>query len=264
MDNSNKVKAALEQIQREFIDASIERLDQLDNMLIAMRRKDEAFSETLGDFLRHVHSLKGQGGTFDLPAITHIAHALEDYVEVSPNIGEKELDGVQIYCDRMRRVFETGENPPDDELQQLLRLSTAGMNAEEIAGQDRKAVDMLLVMPKGLQRKIIAQELDSCGFRVIIAKNPIQALDLALTHGSQMVLATMVMQPITGLELARCMRQIKKTSDVRFILMTSDDNNESDTFTLPKNTVIVRKGKDFTEDLALALMKWGVFGNLAA
>jgi len=249
-------------LRNEFIDGGIERLDLLDNMLLEMRKRDESFDEHMRDLLRHVHSMKGQGSTFDFSSITEIAHTLEDYIEVSPTIGDEQLDAVQIYLDRMRGVLESGENPSPEELRKLLRLHD--ISAEEIHSQGSKTVQMLLIMPKGLQRKIIAQELGSCGFRVIIADDPISAISIAIAKRPDMALSTMFMEQMTGMELVRAFRVIKKTKDIKFILMTSDNNDQDEAFALPSNTVMVRKGKDFTEDLTLALMKWGMFGNIAA
>lgn len=262
MQPEDKIQAALEQLRNEFIDGGIERLDLLDNLLLDMRKRTDDFEEHFRDMVRHIHSMKGQGATFDFSSITEIAHALEDFIEVAPALGDQELDGIQVYLDRMRGVLESGENPPPDVLRKLLRLHD--ISAEEIYSRGTKTVEMLLVMPRGLQRKIIAQELGSCGFRVIIADDPISAIGLAIAKQPDIALSTMFMNEMSGMELVRALRVIKKTKAIKFILMTSDTNDQEEAFALPSNTVVVRKGVDFTEDLTLALMKWGLFGKIAA
>ena len=46
--------------------------------------KDKDYGSALTQFLLHIHSIKGQGGTFDFGAVTTIAQKLEDFVEAVP------------------------------------------------------------------------------------------------------------------------------------------------------------------------------------
>lgn len=50
-----------------------------------MHRGDDADSAFM-ELWRDIHRIKGRGGTFGFPSITHIAHMLEDYIETLSEI----------------------------------------------------------------------------------------------------------------------------------------------------------------------------------
>ena len=49
------------------------------------------------------------------PAITMIAHALEDYIETAGKVGPDHLPAIQAYTDAIRVIADHGENPGDSE-----------------------------------------------------------------------------------------------------------------------------------------------------
>ena len=71
------------QYRSVFINLAIERLNSSDDLITAMM-KDKDYGSALTQFLLHIHSIKGQGGTFDFGAVTTIAQKLEDFVEAVP------------------------------------------------------------------------------------------------------------------------------------------------------------------------------------
>ena len=73
----------VEQLRGEFIVSTLECLDTSDDLIRAMI-EDRSAGTSLAQFLNHIHSIKGQGGTFDFGAVTTIAQKLEDFVEAVP------------------------------------------------------------------------------------------------------------------------------------------------------------------------------------
>jgi len=243
MSDLSKTDILLQQLRVEFVESCGDSLDEIDGVitrLIDGGSWDNDFSE----LLRKVHSIKGSGGTFGFPAITLIAHSLEDYIETAAEIGRAQLDAVQIFIDAIRDIIGQGEKPGDFETTALLRrLPTSGQSqaTEQTIGVDQTVRDIgfLLIMPKGLQRRIIGAEMASCGFRVNLAENAVQAI-----------------------ELARVFRANDATSKTKFLLMTSSDANDAKTLGLPLGARIVRKGDNFSMNLSKHLMDWGVFGDI--
>lgn len=255
------VAEMLARLRLEFIEGTLERMDGLDRLIVHMRAAPVETTTGIQEVLRHVHSIKGQGGTFDLPAISRISHALEDFVEVSPKIADHELDVIQIFLDRIRRILEDGENPPETAMVDLLRVGRP--TAEQIAeSQVKKIVEMAIVMPRGIQRKIIAQELGSCGFRVRTADTPTEGLRLILESKPDVVFATMVMSEMSGLDLARALSVIECTQERNVIVLASSTKHDGEP--LPKNTRLVHKGPTFSEELLECLVDWGYFGDVRA
>ena len=109
------------------------------------------------------------------PAITMIAHALEDYIETASKVGLDHLPAIQAYTDAIRVIADHGENPGDSETTEILRAlphsGTVTVNATP-TDQITRDIGFLLVLPKGLQRRIIGEGLASCGFRSASPKPP--------------------------------------------------------------------------------------------
>lgn len=74
------VDATMAQLTREFLELCDKPLDELESMLVRVGNGG-GWKRELSDFRRTVHSLKGRGGAFDSPSLSHIAHGLEDHVE---------------------------------------------------------------------------------------------------------------------------------------------------------------------------------------
>lgn len=263
MSTNKTLEAAIERLRLDFVEGSLERLDELEGVLMALRAHDESFADRFLDLQRHIHSIKGQGSTFDFPAVTQIAHRLEDFIEVSPRIGDSELDVIQIYLDRIRAILESGVNPPASALASLLRPDDLDP-ASITKSQQVRVVEMLLIMPKGLQRKIIGEELASCGFRVSMTEDPVAAIGQAIALKPDIIFATQEMAGMTGLELAQVLQIINATRGRRFILLTSADDAQIRRDALPPDTAIVHKGARFTEELMHCLVAWGLFGDWGA
>lgn len=249
----------------EFIENSSDSIDIIDTILTdLMKGKD-------GDFLelqRRVHSIKGGGGTFGFPAITLIAHALEDYIETSRiesvRIDNNHLQAIQIYADAIHDILDKGINPDDAETTEILRRLP--VNAQAIAFGDLTPQDIgfLLVMPKGLQRRIIGEELASCGFRVNTAQNAVLAIEIGIANPPDIIAANMFIEDMTGVELARVFKTIDATSKAKFLLLTSSETGNAKTIGLPLNAKIVHKGPTFSKELTDHLMAWNVFGDIDA
>lgn len=260
MSTNATLEAAVAQLRLDFIEGTLDRMDTLEGTMMALREPDDRFSETFQDLQRHVHSIKGQGRTFDFPSITRIAHRLEDFIEISPKIGSHELDVIQIFLDRIREVLESGQDAPEKDMPRLLQVGA--LDPETVArSQPSRVVEILVVMPKGLQRKIIAEELASCGFRLSMVETPVEAISYAISNKPDIIFATLEMVQMSGTELARVLEVVEATRGSRFILLTSKDDKNVNRYRLPEQTVIIHKGAGFTEELMECLIGWGMFGT---
>ncbi len=274
MSSNADIDALIAGLAQDFIENSSDSLDVVDTVITELAKGDG------GDFLelqRRVHSIKGGGGTFGFPAVTLIAHALEDYIETSGiasgaidgktgagDIGEKQLRAMQLYADAIRDILDKGVNPGDSETTDILRRLPANAQAIAFGDQAPRDIGFLLVMPKGLQRRIIGEELVSCGFRVNTAENAVRAIEFGLANPPDIIAANMFIEDMTGIELARVFKTIDATSKAKFLLMTSSETSDAKTIGLPLNAKIVRKGNHFSEDLTEHLIAWGVFGYIGA
>lgn len=261
MSKNAALEAALDKLRLDFIEGTLDRLDEIEVILTALRKHDAAFEETFLDLRRHIHSIKGMGATFEFPAISMIAHKMEDCIEVSPAIDDNELHTIETYFDRIRNILETGVNPPESDLPDLLRIGTLDAG-KVIKSQNTRVIDILLIMPASLQRKIIAQELASCGFRLTMFDTPTDAIKHAIQLPPDLIFATLEMAELSGLELAHVFNAIEATKERRFILMTSAEDKRIPANDFPANVAVVRKGPAFFQELMEYLVDWGLFGDM--
>jgi CheY-like chemotaxis protein/HPt (histidine-containing phosphotransfer) domain-containing protein len=260
MDDPNAaVESVLIRLTAEFIDGCADRLDDLD---AEIRRLADEGGDAGGDLFnirRTIHSIKGQAGTFGFPTIGHIAHALEDYIEAIQQPSAEHLDDIQMHLDTIRAIAERRENPSDEEAGKILRRLPSAV-ARMTVTQPIRDIGVLLVMPKNVQRSIIGEELAGCGFKVRTADRAVQAIDLALVLRPDVVVAGMVIDDMSGAELARVLATMEATRDCRFALVTTSAADDPRLGELPPNAAVVRKGRHFAEDLSEIMIEWEIFG----
>lgn len=258
---NNNIEEVLQNLRQEFIDSSQDMLADIDGLIARMRRgqgEDKAFLE----LRRHVHTIKGQGGTFGFPLVTHIAHMLEDYFETLASLEEEAIRDIQVFVDRIANVLDQGEPKTQKEAEAILNaLPSVPLTA--FSDQIVRNLRALVVMPKSIQRKIIGQELVSCGFRLNFADGAVSGLDAALAFPPHIVFASMEIPGFTGAELAGVFHSVRTLMGAHFVLLTSYDIDDSRLRDLPANTEIIYKDTDFAEQLVDHLMKWGGFGDLS-
>lgn len=82
---------------QQFIQESREALESIGSTLLAMER-EPGDTAPLGELFRLVHTLKGNSGLFDFPALTSVLHAAEDVMDAVRN---GELDFNQQLADQL-------------------------------------------------------------------------------------------------------------------------------------------------------------------
>ena len=118
------------QYRSEFIESITERLNSSDDLIRDMI-KDKNCGSSLTQFLLHIHSIKGQGGTFGFGTVTTIAQKLEDYVEAVTKKSHKQMNDIQCFVDSIRRIIENGVDPDEAEQKiifEALPVSTKNIN----------------------------------------------------------------------------------------------------------------------------------------
>jgi len=118
------------QYRSEFIESITERLNSSDDLIRDMI-KDKNCGASLTQFLLHIHSIKGQGGTFGFGTVTTIAQKLEDYVEAVTKKSHKQMNDIQCFVDSIRRIIENGVDPDEAEQKiifEALPVSTKNIN----------------------------------------------------------------------------------------------------------------------------------------
>ncbi len=248
MSDDPDLAMILADMRQEFIETAEDRLDEVEHSVAVLLGGSRNTDNEILDIKRNIHSVKGMGGSFGFSSVTLWAHALEDYLETARELGADQVSDIQQFVDRMREIVESGNNPDDETTSMAIRTLRLKGRKRDKTGL-KEGTSVLLLMPKGIQRKIIGRELITFGFDIMIADSSMQAVDFAITHRPDIVISSQEIDRISGLELAGILNAIHATSHHKFLLMTAAEDVEQLTAQLPDNVRIIRKGINFARDL---------------
>lgn len=260
-DEDNEIDGILARLRQEFIETARDQIDDIEIKLDQVESGIGDAHEHLLSIQRHIHNIKGQGATFGFPLTGRVAHMLEDYLKNCSGFEAANVHDVHAYLDMMQDLIFSDEVIGDESPEVMLNRLPTGQ-VQTFSTQKTHDINVLLVMPSGLQRKMVSQELLSCGFRVMRAYDTIEALSVAMDITPDVVFVNYDMTPFSGPELARIFAAVERLSDVHIVLLTGYELGDEHLQGLPDNLSVVEKRQDFSESIGQLLMDWGVFGKL--
>lgn len=199
--------------------------------------------DLLKTLLRDTHTLKGQGGSFDFPSITMIAHRLEDYLAGIGALESHHIVDTQKFISAMMRILESAADPGDAVCSQILR----GLPAKGSAKADflpESNYEVMLVASTTVLSRAVEQILNSRGLRVVMLKSPLTAFETAIRSRPDLVIASAMMEGISGIDLARAFASMTATRDIPFALLTSFDRANTELKGLPETVPTIRHDQD--------------------
>lgn len=199
----------------DFVGGMPERCDLLEEDVLALGRGAAGAFDEL--FLR-VHSLKGAGGTFDLPLITSICHQFESFVSaVRERFDPLAVSHALSYVDLLRRVTETPERDGivataiEQDLEQLRISSMPG------------CASVLLVEPSVVARKFCQGVLEPLSVRLVSQDRGLPALELLLHQPFDLLVAARELPDLNALALVAALRESgSRNKDIPVILISSN------------------------------------------
>lgn len=199
----------------EFVAELPDRSDLLEADVLAFGRGETgAFDE----LFRHIHSLKGSGGTFGVPLITRICHQFESFVSVA----RRRFDPLAVsyalsYVDLLRRVADTTKQDAaftmaiEQDLEQL-RISSMPVCAS-----------VLLVEPSLTTQKFCQGLLEPLSVRLVSQDRGLSALELLLQQPFDLLVAARELPDLNALALVAALRESgNRNKDIPVILISSN------------------------------------------
>jgi CheY-like chemotaxis protein len=193
--------------------------------------------------LRDTHTLKGQGGSFDFPSITMIAHRLEDYLAGIGALESHYIIDAQHFMSAMMRILESGTQPGDGTCSQIPR----GLPAKGSAMADflpERNYEVMLIASTTVLSHAVEQILHSQGLRVIALKSPLHAFETAVRSRPDLVIASAMMAGISGIDLARAFASMTATRNIPSAQLTGFDRANTELKGLPKTVPTIRHDQD--------------------
>lgn len=247
-----------EQLRQDFLDDCGDKLDGIGQGLEELAHSAANPENLILRIRRDAHSLKGMGSSFGYPAITVVAHRMEDFMTGRTNMSDVDIKSAYVFLDKIRDLMNRTEQPGSQEIADIARRLPSQFSVESVQS-DQRDVQVLSIMPKSVQQKMINEELKSCGFHVSYLHSSFEAIEIAVHTRPDLILISAVIDEIEGLELASIFHDIQITTNTPIIIVTSYDERKLPGKNLPQNMAIARKGEKFTDDLSQCLIELGVF-----
>ena len=240
-----------------MLDTSAEKLDKIDRIIDKRYRGEE--DDRGADYIEFqcdIHNLKGSTGTYGFDSVSLIAHQLEYYIETNKQLTSKNLLDVQKYIDQIRNILEDGDEISAERLSGILE-SLPSSGPAQTSSKTQENVDALLVMTKGVQRKLVTTDLSNNGFELAYTDHPLDAFRLNVSLKPNLVITSLEFDNLSGLELAKALRGVDAMSETPVVLLTSMRSRECPTNSPPHSRAIHNDSR-FAAKLADAAQEIGL------
>ena len=247
----------LDQIASEFLDYAREAIQKLGETLVEVDGDKVSSKSVYDEFFREVHNMKGLSGSFGYALLGSIAHRLEDYISDLDGIEKSHIQNIQIFVDRMEDALEDNPGAGHADAAEIVRgLPIKG--GFEVRDVTKANVEIMLVMPRGTATNFIDRELRECGYRVTIVPMPLLALEMLLVARPDMICASSFLEGLSSVDFACALRAMPITRDIPVALITTLSRTDSNLAGLPNDVPMIRKGTEFSDDIAHALSSLGI------
>jgi CheY-like chemotaxis protein/HPt (histidine-containing phosphotransfer) domain-containing protein len=255
--NSADYGRIIRELGQEFLVETADNLEDLTQLVGAVRTGNVDASSGLMDIRRVTHNMKGMGASFGFPSITLVSHRLEDYLTGLATLDSRHLDDVQAFFDAMQDIVEAGENPSNDDLARVVRRLPAKGSADAAF----KAIshhEVLLVASSAVLGLAVEAQLHSRGYRVVTVKTPIDAFEMVIRTRPDMIIASAVMEGVSGIDLARAFGAMTTTRDIPFVLLTSFTRSHPELKDLPETSALIHHDRDLDAEVSSVLESSGL------
>lgn len=252
-DNENERR-----VINEFLDELRDTASGLQVLLGNMRSKSVTPEEGLTTLKRSAGNLRSQAQGLNLPIIKLVTHRLDEYVGELKACGPAELDEVQVFIDRIEKLAD-GEHVTDADIPAVVRALPAKRNSDiDFGSLEKKNIEVVLVVPEKAMSRIVERELAACGYRTSVVRNPFDALEAVVHTRPDMVVASMELGVLTGVDLGCALAAMPVTQGIPFAVLTSYNWGHPKLSGLPPRAALIRKGAQFGDDLAESLARFNI------
>lgn len=217
VENIPDMEAILAQMKEGFLETAHEKLDRMEEILQMFASKEGGNDDLQEEFLRDVHSLKGLGGTFQMPLVTKICHALEEYLEGETELSGSIVDNALLYVDRIVDLIESDEGKYSNWLEGL-----AHKNDETAQDQVGSEPLVLLACSDKNRLSVLNKAFSENDFQVISTASPYEAFEIAIGKKPVIIVISQTLGAMDGADLLRCLSASRALSRVKFAMICPD------------------------------------------
>jgi len=247
----------IDQLRTDFVDEAEDNLNVIDITLENIRSGEPNHKEALIKIRRAAHSLKGSSSVVEFALVTLVMHRFEDYLNNLESLTPEQIEDAQVFSDKARE-FSTIEfdqkSIPQSELSRALpHKRIEGLDTPEDAEKHWK-IEVLLVMKERTSALIFERELRAAGLRVNTINKSFEALKMAVKTKPDMLIASGVIDELSGIDLISAIGAMPTTKDIPICLLTSFEKGHHELEDMPHHADVINKS-NLKIDLIHALRK---------
>lgn len=210
----------LAEMREKFIETAQEKLDRLNDILDLFANGSGTDAALQQEFRREVHSLKGMGGTFQMPMVTQLCHGFEAFLEGEDSFEEDLIRDSHAYLDRLADLIESGDLDQGDAQNQW--LEGLPKRAEEGSQMDATQPSVLVIGLDEQQGDVIRENFKASGFACVLEPSAALAFETALKTRPAIIIVNQAMADMDGAELLRGLGATKSLSQTKFAMVCPD------------------------------------------
>lgn len=257
MANAKLTEDLEDRLRVEFMDDSRDRLQTMYAALDSLANGTRSDADVIGVIRLEAHNFKGMGTSFGYPTVSLIAHRLEEYLSGVTRLDQRERVDLPVFLDRISEVVDRAEQPALAETNRIIRALPVRYRFD-VTDVEIRNVEIMLVTPSKVVAKKIGGELAACGFRTVTVNDPIESISHAVRVPPDMLIASMVMDGLSGLDLIRGLRAMSVTKAVPAALLTSMSLDNPALREIPPGVAVIRVGEHFGNDFAAAVTRFNL------
>lgn len=252
-DNENERR-----VISEFLEELRDTASGLQILLGNLRSHSVSTEDGLSTLKREASNLRSHAQALNVPLIKMVTHRLDEYVGELKAVGPEQLDEIQVFIDKIEKLAD-GEQVTDADVPKVMRSLPAKRTADIDFGPiEKKNIEVLMVVPEKAMARIVERELAACGYRTSVVRNPFEALETILHMHPDMVIASMELGVLTGVDLGCALAAMPVTQGIPFAVLTSYSWGHAKLAGLPPRAALIRKGAQFGDDLAESLARFNI------
>lgn len=252
-DNENERR-----VINEFLEELRDTASSLQVLLGNLRSHSIPADDGLATLKRDASNLRSHAQALNVPLIKLVTHRLDEYVGELKTVNSGHLDAIQVFVDRIERLAD-GEQVTEADVPAVVRSLPAKRTADIDFGPiEQKDIEVMLVVPEKAMSHIVERELAACGYRTSVVRSAFEALEMVVQSRPDMVVASMELGPLTGVDLGCALAAMPITQGIPFAVLTSYEWGHVKLRGLPPRAALIRKGPQFGDDLAESLSRFGI------
>ncbi len=250
----NSIGTYTDQVESDFALEARDELASFEVLASNMRGSDAA--SCVITFREGLDRLRASLSSIDNPLFELLLRRLDNYLTDLGDPTGDQVGDIDTFLDLMQGILdgEVGGEVNEAEFFRSLPVRRPA-DLEDFQHLD---LEILVVDTNKTAARIVQRELSNCGYRVTLAVRSFEALELAIRTRPDMIIASGVLDEMSGIDLASALAVIQPTEAIPFALLTSSDASDPALKRLPLSVAVMKKGKGFSDDFAAALERFGI------